>query len=155
MTKKRTPLTPHSALLDIAKVLGYDGCAEVTGIPEWSLRKMSDPDTGRNVSLQAAMRLDAAFRRAGGQGAPLFEAYEAFLELDQVEPESPDQLMMLSGEVSKEVGEAVAAALASASRVNCPATRARAIDEAREGLSKMQSLVSSLERQHHSRGERP
>lgn len=146
MTKERTPLTPHAALLDIVKVLGYDGCAEVSGIKEWALRKMSDPDTGREISLRAAMRLDAAYRRAGGHGAPLFASYEAFLELDQAEPESPEQLMMLSGEVSKEVGEAVAAALASASRANCPATRAKAIDEAREGLSRMHALVTSLER---------
>jgi hypothetical protein len=146
MTKERTPLTPHAALLDIVKVLGFDGCAEVSGIKEWALRKMSDPDAGRGISLRAAMRLDAAYRRAGGNGAPLFAAYEAFLELDQVEPESVEHLMMLSGEVSKEVGEAVAASLAVASRTNCPATRAHAIDEAREGLAKMQLLVSSLER---------
>lgn len=146
MTKLRVPLTAHAALLEIVKVLGYDGCAEVSGIKEWALRKMSDPDTGREISLRAAMRLDAAYRREGGNGAPLFEAYAAFLDLDQAEPESPEHIMLLSGEVSKEVGEAVAAALASASRTNCPATRARAIDEAREGLSKMQSLVSSLER---------
>ncbi len=146
MTKPRIPLTAHSALLEIVKVLGYDGCAEVSGIREWALRKMSDPDTGREISLRGAMRLDAAFRRAGGNGAPLFEAYAAFLDLDQVEPDSAEHLMLLSGEVSKEVGEAVAAALASASRANCPATRARAIDEAREGLSKMHALVTSLER---------
>lgn len=146
MTKERTPLTPHAALLDIVKVLGYDGCAEVSGIKEWALRKMSDPDTGREISLRAAMRLDAAYRRAGGSGAPLFASYEAFLDLDQVEPESPEHLIILSGEVSKEVGEAVAASLATALRANCPATRVRAVDEAREGLAKLQSLVSSLER---------
>ena len=147
MTKPRIPLTAHAALLDIVKVLGYDGCAEVSGIKEWALRKMSDPDTGREISLRAAMRLDAAYRRAGGNGAPLFEAYGAFLDLEQTEePESPEHLMQLSGDVSKEVGEAVAAAINAARRANCPATRARAVNEAREGLEAMQSLVSSLER---------
>lgn len=146
MTKLRTPLTPHAALLEIVKVLGFDGCAEVSGINHWALRKMSDPDAGREISLRAAMRLDAAYRREGGNGAPLFESYAAFLDLDQTEPENPEQLMLLSGEVSKEVGEAISAALACASRADCPATRARAIDEAREGLGKMQALVASLEK---------
>jgi hypothetical protein len=147
MTKVRLPLTPHAALCEVVKVLGYDGCAEVTGKKEWSLRKMSDPDTGREISLRDAMRLDAAYRRAGGSGSPFFECYAGFLGIDEAEqPESPMHLMTLSGEVSKEVGEAVAAAITAAHHANCPAARARAIDEAREGLGKIQALVASLEK---------
>jgi hypothetical protein len=147
MTKVRKPLTPYRALTEVIDVLGFDGCTEVTGKKEWQLRKMSDADTGRDISFRDAMRLDVAYRRAGGDGAPFLECFAARLEVELAdEADRPDQLLRLTGNVSKEVGEAIAAAIELAGRRDDPAAYLRAVDEARQGLATVQSLVSSLER---------
>lgn len=151
MTKIRKPLTPYAALIEVVSVLGFDGCAEVTGKKEWSLRKMSDPDTGRDISFRDAVRLDVAFRRGGGDGSPFLECFAAQIGVELAdEATQPDQLLRLTGNVSKEVGEAIAAAIELAGRRDDPAAYLRAVDEARQGLATVQSLVSSLERQNTS-----
>lgn len=147
MTKRREPLTPHAALIEVASVLGFDGCAEVTGKKEWSLRKLSDPDTGRDISFRDAVRLDVAYRRDGGDGSPFLECFSAQIGVALADQDHrPEELLRLTGCVSKEVGEAIAAAIELAGRRNDPGAYVRAVDEAREGLAKMQALVSSLER---------
>lgn len=145
MTKLRRPMTPYRALSRIADVLGWDGCANVVEKSEWTVRKLSDPDTGRDISLQDAIRLDRAYRRAGGVGAPLFEAYAAALELggngaDQRRAE----LVAASSIAVKETGEAISAALAAATTAEDPATRLRAINEVEEGMQAFQALLISL-----------
>lgn len=147
MTKLRRPLTPYRALCRIADLLGWDGCADVIDKSEWSVRKFSDPDTGREISLQDAIRLDAAFQRAGGSGAPLFECYSARLELELADTGDRQALLLdAASRAAKEAGEAISAALDAARRADDPAAQLRAITETREGLEAMQSLVSSLER---------
>lgn len=141
MTKIRRPLTPYRALSRIADLLGWDGCAEVIEKSEWSVRKFSDPDAGREISLQDAIRLDAAYRRAGGKGAPLFECYAARLEL--MADTTVDHAALLldsSGKAAKETGEAISAALEAAANSKNPATRMRAITEVEEGMEALHAL---------------
>lgn len=153
MTKARRPLTPYRALCRISDLLGWDGCADVIGKSEWSVRKFSDPDTGREISLQDAIRLDAAYQRAGGNGAPLLECYSARLELELVHGSDRQKCLLdATSRAAKEAGEAISAALDAASRTNDPAAHLRAVNEAREGLEAMQSLVTSLERQNQFQG---
>ncbi|MAC58705.1 MAG: hypothetical protein CMH85_10600 [Novosphingobium sp.] len=145
MTKPRRPLTPYRALARIADLLGWDGAAEVIEKSEWTVRKLSDPDAGRKLSFQDAIRLDAAFRRAGGQGAPLFECYAGRLELlAEVDADHGIALLDSSGKAAKETGEAVAAALAAASNANCAVTRMRALVEVEEGMEALQALHHRL-----------
>lgn len=147
MTKLRRPLTPHSALLEIVDLLGYDGCAEVTGKKEWSLRKLGDPDTGRDISFGDAMRLDVAFRRAGGTSAPFLECFAGRLGVELADEDDREKcLIAATSRAAKEAGEAISAALDAAARTNDPAAHLRAVNETREGLEAMQSLVCSLER---------
>lgn len=156
MTKARRPLTPYRALCRISDLLGWDGCADVIGKSEWSVRKFSDPDTGREISLQDAIRLDAAFQRAGGNGAPLLECYSARLELELAsDAERQRCLFDATSRAAKEAGEAISAALDAASRACDPAAHLRAVNEAREGLEAMQALVTSLEGRNIHKGERP
>ncbi|MCY1672139.1 hypothetical protein OVA07_14115 [Novosphingobium sp. SL115] len=147
MTKLRRPLTPYRALSRIADLLGWDGCGDVIGKSEWSVRKFSDPDTGREISLQDAIRLDAAYQRAGGTGAPLLECYSARLELELADDADRQRCLIdATSRAAKEVGEAIAATLDAASRANDPAAHLRAVTEAKEGLESMQALVTNLER---------
>lgn len=147
MTKERRPLTPYRALARIADLLGWDGCAEVIGKSEWSVRKFSDPDAGRAISFQDAIRLDAAYRRAGGDGAPLFECYAARVDLlaggDCAQAAC---ILDASGKAAKETGEALGAAMSAASSAHDPAARLRAIVEVEEGLEALQALRSKLMR---------
>lgn len=144
MTKLRHPLTPYRALSRIADLIGWDGCAAVIGKSESTIRKYADPDTEREISFQDAVRLDLAFRRAGGNGAPLFEAYSARLDLDQLDADDTAQLIAAVRTAAREGGEAVDAALSGGDRNS-------AIREADEAISAFTTLRARLLR--GSRGE--
>ncbi|MBG6116229.1 hypothetical protein IWY39_000033 [Sphingobium sp. JAI105] len=147
MTKDRRPLTPYRALSRIADLLGWDGCAEVIGKSEWSVRKFSDPDAGRSISLHDAIRLDIAFRNAGGSGAPLFECYASRLDLlFGTEDGHLACLLDVSGKAAKEAGEAVAAALNAAANTCDPSARLKAITEIEEGIAAFQTVRATLGR---------
>jgi hypothetical protein len=144
MTKLRKPLTPYRALLRIEEVLGWDGIAEVTGKNPWHCRKLSDPDTGREISLRDAARLDAAFQRNGGIGAPLREAYDALL-LSLCDPSTVHcDLLAGASRAAKEAGEAVAAVLDAAAKVDCAKARRNAVKEAEEAVAALLSMISTL-----------
>lgn len=144
MTKVRPPLTPYRALSKIADLLGWDGCATVLGKSESSVRKWGDPDAEREISFQHAIRLDAAYRRAGGEGAPLLQCYIARLELSADEQHDQQQLLAATSKAVKETGEAVSAALDAAARADDPALRAKAVTEIEEGIEAMHDLHFKL-----------
>lgn len=149
MTKPRKALTPYRALSKIADELGWDGCAALLEKSETTLRKWGDPDAEREMSLQAAIRLDAAYIRAGGTSAPLFECYAARLDLAAHHEVDRTHLLEATGKAAKETGEAVAAALDAAARTNHPAMLAKAIDEAKEGIEALHALLFTLKRADH------
>lgn len=144
MTKVRQPLTPYRALCRIEEVLGWDGIATVIEKNVWHCRKMSDPDTGREISLRDAARLDAAYQRAGGIGAPLREAFDAMLDLMGDADTDPLDLLTASSRAAKEAGEAVAAALDAVRRDDCRAARENAVRETEEGIAAFHTLISAL-----------
>jgi hypothetical protein len=144
MTKERKPLTPYRALCVIETVLGWDGIASVIEKNVWHCRKLSDPDTGRQISLRDAARLDAAYQRAGGIGAPLREAFDALLASLSDQEADPADLLTASSRAAKEAGEAVSAALDAARREGCAVSRRMAVKEAEEGIASLQSLISAL-----------
>ena len=146
--KPRRALTPYRALHEIADLLGWDGCASVLGKSESMVRKWADPDAEREISYQAAMRLDTAYMRAGGTRPPLFECYAARLDLDGGDDGDLATMMEAVSTAAKEAGEAVSAAIDSVSRASDPSARARAVIETEEGIAAMQTLRHQLKRSH-------
>ncbi len=148
MTIPRKPMTFANALSDIARVLGWDGCATVLEKSESHVRKLGAPDTEREISLRDAVRLDAAYRRAGGEGAPLLECYAIKLEMGApLDLSTADCMLSGAGLAAKETGEAVAAAIALASDLSNPAARIsaqREIEEAMNQLSRLLTRVSTI-----------
>ena len=144
--KTRRALTPYRALHEIADLLGWDGCASVLGKSESLVRKWADPDTEREISYQAAIRLDAAYMRAGGKSAPLFECYAARLDLSNDEDEDRAGTMEAVSAAAKEAGEAIAAAIDSVGRANDLAARNRAVIETEESIGALQRLRQRLKR---------
>lgn len=137
MTKLRQPLSPYRALTRIADLIGYDGCAAVLNKTEWTIRKYADPDTEREISLRDAIRLDLAFQRAGGNGAPLFESYATRLEIELGHEGDPGHLIHASREAARESGEALDAALGIASGVGDRKEAEREVSEAIAAFKKL------------------
>lgn len=146
MTIPRQPTTFELALAKIAVLLGYDGCATVLGKSESHVRKLGAPDTEREISLRDAVRLDAAWRRAGGEGAPLLECYALQLDLGAANPENTSSGLVVMGAAlaAKESGEAVAAALALAGDMHNPKTRIEAVREIEESISAQSHLLTRI-----------
>lgn len=145
MTIPRKPVTFSRALSRIAEVLGWDGCAEVVGKSESHLRKLGAPDTEREISLRDALRLDAAYRRDGGEGAPLLECYAIKLDMQAPVNASSSQAMLASAAlVSKESGEAVAAAISLAGKAGDPAARLIAVREIEEAITELSRLLTGI-----------
>ncbi|MFN3806750.1 hypothetical protein [Asticcacaulis sp.] len=142
MTKHRPALTPYRALARIADLIGWDGCAAVCEKSEWTMRKYADPDTEREISLRDAIRLDTAFQRAGGEGAPLFEAYATRLEIERQSPGNPDCMVGLAREAAREGGEAIDAML---SLLNGGNTQT-ALKEVEEALASFGKAAAALKR---------
>ena len=148
MTKRRDPLTPYRALCDVEELLGWDGIAGVTRKAISYLRKLSDPDAGRAITVQDAIRLDAAFLRAGGIGTPFLEAHTAQIELlvTEADPVPVSPLLSAISIAAKEIGEAVAAAIDLASHAEDPKARQTAVKEAEEGVAAMLALLTTIKR---------
>jgi len=145
MTIPRKPATFARALSDIASLLGWDGCADVLGKSESHVRKLGAPDTEREISLRDAVRLDAAYRRAGGEGAPLLECYAIKLDLHvPVRPASPDLMLAGAAQAAKESGEAVAATIDLAGNASDPIARRRAAREIEEAITELTRLLTRI-----------
>lgn len=144
MTIPRKPTTFSRALAAIADLLGWDGCAEVLGKSESHVRKLGAPDTEREISLRDAVRLDAAYRRAGGAGAPLLECYALKLDLNVPMTGGPHCMLTSAAHAAKESGEAVAAAIDLAGRTTDPAARLRAVREIEEAITEMSRLLTRI-----------
>lgn len=140
MTKIRKPLTPYRALCRIEEVLGWDGIAAIIDKNVWHCRKLSDPDTGREISVQDAIRLDAAFQRAGGVGFPLMEAHFAQLAM-MSDPGISAPLMTALTAAVKENAEGIAAALTLVEHADDLQARRTAITEVEESIEASLALL--------------
>jgi hypothetical protein len=108
------------------------------------VRKLSDPDAERHINLRDARRLDTAFQREGGEGAPLHECYALQLELSTgVRSFCSAEMLNAVGSVARETGEAVSAAL-TAIEQGTPKARRDAIREVEEGIASLTSMLGKL-----------
>lgn len=150
MTIPRRPVTFERALAQIADLLGWDGCAEVLGKSESHVRKLGAPDTEREISLRDAVRLDDAWQRAGGEGAPLIECYALKLGMGAlVFPANTNRILARAERAAKENGEAVAAAISLATRTGDPAARLNAIREIEEAIQESTRLLAGIMAMEH------
>jgi len=145
VTKERQPLTFERALMRIAGQIGMDGCAQILGKSESAVRKLSDPDIEREISMRDARRLDAAYQRAGGAGAPLLECYALQLEMGGDENRaSLGEMIAAAGDAARETGEAIAAAMAAIERHGDRRLLTRALLEIEEGVASLTAMAARL-----------
>ena len=83
MTKVRPPLTIDAALARIAGQLpdGWREMAATVDRHESTVRAWGDHDKPDHIPFPAAIALDIAFVRAGGEGRPLFEVYALLVDV--------------------------------------------------------------------------
>lgn len=77
MTKQRPPLSIDAALGRISGQLpgSWTEMAKIVARSESTVRRWGDHDAAEQISLPAAIALDIAYQRAGGEGKPIFETY--------------------------------------------------------------------------------
>lgn len=146
MTKPREPLTYERALSKIATAIGWDIAAAACGVSERTIRKWSEPDLERNISLVDAERLDRAFLERGGDHAPFHRTFalRAGLIDPDPDPASGAALAISAAKVAKESGDATAALIKAAAKPGCTATRRIARREAHEAIEALGSAAAAL-----------
>jgi hypothetical protein len=145
MTKEREPLTYERALTTIAALIGWDRCASTCGLAERTMRKLSEPDLERNISLVDAERLDRAYLDRGGDHAPFHRTFALRLGLPDPEPVNcADALARAAAAVATEAGDATSALIQAAMKPNCPVARRKARKEAREAMEALGSAAAAL-----------
>ncbi|MDB5663425.1 MAG: hypothetical protein JWN59_1763 [Sphingomonas bacterium] len=148
MTKLRTPLTFAQAVTRIAGLIGFDGAARVVDRKERIVRLWSEPDSGRSPTLDQARNLDAAYRAAGGEDAPLLDAYAFQLEVQvAVQDVCRRDLLQTIEEASRDAGEAISCSVAILDPAATPAQFHRAlaeVEEAHGALSRLKRRITSF-----------
>lgn len=148
MTKLRQPLTFEHALTRIAGVIGWDQVSRIAGQAERTVRNWSDPDTGpsaEDMSIGTALRLDVAYRAAGGDGAPMRDCYALRFDtaIGALDP-CLDELALRISESAAEDGEAIAAAIRAMLPRASDAELARAVLEVQEAIDAKKSALEAL-----------
>lgn len=144
MTKRREPLTFHSALTKVAALIGWDRCGAICGVTERAVRNWSDPDTESEIRMLDAERLDRAYLSAGGDHAPFHRVYSLRLEIAQREAAAAD-LIRTAAAAAKESGEAVSALIQAAARRGDAAAIRAARKEGEEAIAALQQSMAALD----------
>jgi hypothetical protein len=139
LTKRRPPLSIDAALARIAGQLenGWAEMGKVVNRSESMVRAWGDADRRENMRMpiDAAITLDLAYRGAGGDGAPIFEAYA-----HQLEAEGgawfADQIALgrYAAEIIRECGEAGSAVVLSCQPGASVSQRREALREVEEAI---------------------
>ena len=149
MTRPRTPHTSFFAVQRIITQLsGCEFAAPIVGRTASCVRDWGNDQTTSCPSWAQAIALDAAYRAAGGEGAPLFEAYAAQLDLAFNHLVAcQKELARDLAEASREVGEALGAAALLIVPGCTPGqvqTAVIEIDQAETRLARMRRRVTSF-----------
>lgn len=145
MTKERPPMSFEGALGKIVYLLGWPDVARICRRSERTVRNWSDADARGGIRLDQARELDLAYRRAGGEGAPMLECYALSLEAMSIaEDPCGEKLADRTSKAAKEAGEAIAALIDASRRPNSPAARLIARREAEEAISALTSANAAL-----------
>ncbi len=110
--------------------------------------KWGDPDGTEGIPFDCMIKLDVAYRRAGGEGAPLLAAYKAQLAIAEADDgyAIQDELALLTMKAVKEDSEAIAAQIACTRPDATPECFQTAIRETKESIVAKQKSLASLEK---------
>lgn len=147
MTKLRAPLSFEQALARIAGQLdgGFDAMGALTARSASTVRAWGDPDRREHIPLDCAVVLDLAYVEAGGEGAPLHEAYTHQLEQAALlQWAAGRELARHAALVIKECGEAGSALVLAVQPGACPNTREQAAREVAEALDVLKRMLPLL-----------
>jgi hypothetical protein len=145
MTKVRPPLTIPNAITRVAGLIGWDAAAGAVDMIERTVRNWSDPDTPAEIPVWAAIRLDAAYIAAGGDGAPILQCYENLLDIAQAHAcADSDALAEQTAVAAKESGDAVAALVRASRRGASRTDRAIAARETEEAIAALKNTLPNL-----------
>ncbi|HXH52561.1 MAG TPA: hypothetical protein VNH53_03905 [Sphingomicrobium sp.] len=145
MTKRRAPLTFENALTRVASEVGWSEVARICRHKERTVRNWSEPDTTAEISLEAALELDLAWRAAGKEGAPFLTCYQTRLDAEATAADpSRDALIGTAAKAAKEGGEAVAAVLATARPGASSADDAIAERELEESIEAQTAALAAI-----------
>lgn len=115
VTKRRTPLTFSSAIAKIGAYLGYDVAGAACGRSDRSVYAWADPKEECLPTLSQAMALERAYRVAGGEGSPIFEAFGHQIDLAIIAQSSERAALADDyATLARECGEAIATGIAVA-----------------------------------------
>ena len=145
MTNLRAPLTFSDATVRVAGVLTYAAMARMVRKTERAVRYWSEEARGTTPTLAQALAFDAAYREAGGEGAPYRDAYD--FQLGQAIARADACRLALSGEIAdaaRECGEAIAATILVTTSNASPRDTIRAAAEAEGAVVAMGRLVRRL-----------
>ncbi|QSR16037.1 hypothetical protein [Novosphingobium sp. KA1] len=154
MTKGRAPLTIDAALARIAGEIpgGWSAMAALLCNPngkprsESMVRAWGDPLRREKIPLHDAIKLDLAYRSAGGDGAPLFETYGYLLdEAGMFRFSNEVALGRLAVDAIREGGEAHAALVLASQPGVDPRQKRAAIQEVEEAIQALHSALTLLE----------
>lgn len=148
MTKPRAPLSFEQALARIAGQLadGYNTMGAITGRCASTVRAWGDPDRREEIPLPAACALDLAYVEAGGDGAPLHEAYTHQLEQAALlQWAAGRELARHAAQVIKECGEAGSALVLATQPGACARVKASAATEVAEALETLKRALPLLQ----------
>jgi hypothetical protein len=152
MTKLRKPLTFENALTAVASHIGWKETAGIVGRSENTVRNWSDNDIGTGIPLNAALRLDVEYHKAGGDGAPFFNCYATLVESARLDACPEIQAMIASAaKAARETGEAIEATLNAATTASslpeiviAEREIEQAIDAHRNSLALIQAKKNTL-----------
>jgi hypothetical protein len=145
MTKVRAPVTFDNALSRIAGQIGWPAMAAATGQAERTVRDWSDPDTGRQCTVTAAVALDLAYLAGGGGARPMLETFTLLVDHAQAAAFG-DQLALAEQTCSviKEAAEAERALVRAILPGATAADRATARHEVEDAILEMKAALPLL-----------
>lgn len=145
MTLLRIPFTFDDAMTRVAGVIGWAEAARIAGREVRTVRFWSEEGCTATPSIATAVKFDAAYRAAGGEGAPFAEAHAHILgkHIDRSDA-CRRALAEDLATAARETGEATAHAIIVATANASPRDTMRAIAEAEQGRNAMARLVRRL-----------
>ncbi|WP_028965355.1 hypothetical protein [Sphingomonas phyllosphaerae] len=141
MTHFRAPLTFPGAMTQVAGLIGYPAAAKIAGRAERTVYSWAHPTSKTVPPVDQALAFDAAWREAGGVGAPFLDAFAFQLGLVIERQDACARALVADvGNVSRETGEAIAAALSLTNTNASPLDAHRAFAEVTQAAGAIDAL---------------
>jgi len=145
VTQLRAPLSFADAMTRVAGVIGWPEAAHIARRRQRTVRYWSEGNCQTTPSIAMAVKFDAAYRAAGGEGAPFAEAHAHLLGMHTEREDACRRALAADlATAARETGEATAHAIIVATSNASPRDTMRAVAEAEQGRNAMARLVRRL-----------